>query len=363
MPNPLKQLPWEACPLTPSRDREVEAYLKREAGSVPGWSRYFWASPWFAKAMIRVGIENGLLMRLDFDLVNLTALVVSQENSCRYCYAVARAMVRMLGLNEARMQDLERRLGNVELDPRTAAALHFARIVNRGHPLDGGAERAALQRTGFDDDEIRELAYVTVITGFMNRLSTAAALPPQRWESAPDNPAIRLLRPLIALLLRRLMKHGTPDAYVVPPSVLAPTLIAVYQGSPIARILSESLADLWAAEGLNRRSKLLIIATIAQGVDCAICRREVELLAIEEGIETATLNAIISHLDDPSLNDQDRALLIFARATLWYEPQKLQQLSRTLIAKIGERQFLEALGVATFANAYTRLTATMIPTG
>lgn len=362
MPNPLKQLPWEACPLTPSRDREIEAYLKREAGSAPRWSRYFWASPWFAKAMIRVGFANGLLVRLDFDLAHLTALVVSQENSCRYCYAVARAMLRMLGLNEARMQDLERRLSNVELDPRTAAAMRFARIVNRGHPLDGGAERATLQRAGFDDDEIRELAYVTVIMGFMNRLSTAAALSPQPWESVPDNPVFRLFRPIVSRVLRRLLKHGTPEAYAIPQSVLASTLLAVYQGSPIARVLSESLADLWAAEGLKRRTKILMIATIAQGLDCVVCRREAELLAMEEGIEASTLTAIVSHFDDPSLDDRDRELLMFARATLWYEPQKLQQLSRTLIVKIGERQFLEALGVATFANAYTRLTAAMAPT-
>lgn len=361
MPSPLSQMPWDSSPLTPSSDRKVAAYLKREAGSVPGWTRHFWGSPWFSKAMIRVGFHDGLLMDLDFDLANLIGLVVSQENSCRYCYAASRGMLRLLGLNEARMQDLERRLGNLDLDPQTAAAVRFARVVNRGHAIDGGAERAALRAAGFDDDAIRELAYVTVIMGFMNRLSTAGGLAPQSWESAPDNPLLRLFQPLVTVVMRRMLKRGTVDAEAPPQSVLAPALIGAYQGSPIARVLSESLADMWAAEGLTRRSKVLMIAVIAYGLDCAICRREVAALATAEGMDATTLDTIVSHLDDPTLDDREREVMAFARATLWYEPQQLQKHSRALIGTIGERHFLEALGVATFANAYIRLAAALSP--
>jgi len=35
MPSPLHTVPWDSCLLTPSRDRKVEAYLKREVGNVP----------------------------------------------------------------------------------------------------------------------------------------------------------------------------------------------------------------------------------------------------------------------------------------------------------------------------------------
>jgi len=361
MPSPMQKVAWEACLLRPRRDRALEAWLKREAGEAPGWSRYFWASPWFAKAMIRVGFHNGLLLRLDFELANLVALVVSQENSCRYCYAAARGMMRMLGLNEAGMQDLERRLGQVEFDTKTAAAVRFGRIVNRGHPLDGEAARDALRQAGFDDDEIRELAYVTVIMGFMNRLSTAVALPPQPWEGVPDNPFVRLFSPLVSAVLRRMMKHGRPETLPVPPPAVGGALIAFYRGSPIARVLAESLSEMWAADGLSRRSKVLMIATVAQGVDCPVCRQEVEALARAEGIAQQTLDDIVAHLDHPSLDEDDRRLLTLTRATLWYEPAILQKAARTLLDGIGEQKFIEALGVTTLANAYIRLTAALLP--
>lgn len=198
MPSPLRQLPWDDCLLIPLRDRGLEAKFKREVGAVPDWTRHFWSSPWFTKAMIRLGFDNGLLMDLDFDLALMAALVASQENSCRYCYAAIRAMLRLLGLNEARVQDLERRLTNMEIEPKVAAAVQFARALNRGNPFDGSAERGVLQRAGFSPEEIRELAFVVVSMGLMNRLSTAAALSPTTWERAPDHWAFALFQPLIA---------------------------------------------------------------------------------------------------------------------------------------------------------------------
>jgi AhpD family alkylhydroperoxidase len=359
MASPLMQLPWDACLLQPVHDRRIESFLKREAGSAPGWSRYFWSAPWFAKAAVRMGFESRTLVDLDFDLAHLVALAVSRENSCRYCYAVARAMLRMLGMNEAQMQDLERRLSDNELDPRVMAAIRFARVVNRGNPLDGRAERETLLRAGFSTGEIRELAFVVISMGLYNRLSTIAALPPEPWENAPDHWAVQLCRPLIGGVIRRFIKPGKAEQTAPPPSPLAPALIGAYHGSPIARVLAESLHDLWAADRLTKREKLLMLATIARGIECEACRENVDGLASHTGVDPATLRAVVVHLDDPELDPRERALMQFARESLWYEPQPLQRRARVLLDLLGAEPFVEVVAVVTIANALARLIAAM----
>ncbi|MGH8731592.1 MAG: hypothetical protein ACREVF_07740, partial [Burkholderiales bacterium] len=115
MANPLLDVSWDQCVLEPAPDRQAEAALRRETGSAPGWIRYFLSCPWLPRAAVRLGIGNKMLVHLDFATADLIALVVSQEHSCRYCYAVTRMQLRILGMSEERMQQLEQRLASGEL--------------------------------------------------------------------------------------------------------------------------------------------------------------------------------------------------------------------------------------------------------
>lgn len=360
MTNPLLQVPWEDCLLEPKQDRALARELKRELGKAPRWSRYFWASPWFTKAAIRLEFTNGLLLKLDFDLATLVALVVSRENSCRYCYATIRTVMRMLGLSEARVQALEAELASGQLDTRRAVAVAFARAVNRGHHIDGDSERARLVAAGFSSDEIRELAYVAATMGFMNRVTTITALPPTLWERAPDYGLVQLLQPLLAPLVKRMLQRGAPLAAVASESPLSPRLRACYEHSPIQAVLDDSVRDLWASESLPQRSKLLILATIAQGIDCAVCVQEMARLADAAGLDVNAINRAAAHLDDPTLDPTERQLCEFARESLWYEPQIIQRKARALCEHLGEQRFVEALAIVAFGNLLMRLAATMV---
>ncbi|MEX2481236.1 MAG: hypothetical protein WD928_10275 [Gammaproteobacteria bacterium] len=360
MTNPLLQVPWEVCLLEPKQDRALARELKRELGKVPRWSRYFWASPWFAKAAIRLEFTNGLLLKLDFDLATLVALVVSRENSCRYCYATIRTVMRMLGLGEARLQAVETELAAGELDPRRAAAVNFARAVNRGHQIDGRGERARLAAAGFAPDEIRELAYVAATMGFMNRVTTIAALPPTLWERASDSWLMQLSQPLLAPLVKRMLQRGTPVAAAATESPLSARLRACYKNSPIQSVLADSMRDMWASERLPQRSKLLMLATIAQGIDCAVCAQEIARLADAAALDVGEINRAAAHLDDPTLDSSERQLCEFARESLWYEPQIIQRKARALCEHLGEPRFVEALAIVALGNLLMRLAATMV---
>src|SRR4029434_4190372 len=99
---------WEACLIEPRDDRVLESYARRKIGIPWPTIRYFSSVPWLARALIDLHPEYGLLMHLDQDVADLLTLVVSQENSCRFCYAAQRMLLWSQGMAEARIERLER---------------------------------------------------------------------------------------------------------------------------------------------------------------------------------------------------------------------------------------------------------------
>jgi AhpD family alkylhydroperoxidase len=88
--------------------------------------RYFSAVPWLARAMVDLRPEYGLLVHLDADVADLVALAVSQENSCRFCYAAVRMLLWALGMSWARIQRLATPLDRVPPAPYGGLVTAFA---------------------------------------------------------------------------------------------------------------------------------------------------------------------------------------------------------------------------------------------
>ena len=85
MAHALSNVTWEECLLEPRRDRALEAFVREKQG-VPNPSvAYFASVPWLARAFVELHPEYGLLQRLDPEVADLVSLIVSQENSCRFC--------------------------------------------------------------------------------------------------------------------------------------------------------------------------------------------------------------------------------------------------------------------------------------
>src|SRR5262249_18494093 len=72
---------------------------RRKQGLPQPMISYFAPIPWLARALVDLHSEYGLLMRLDQAVADVVALVVSQENSCRYCYAGVRALLWFQGMS------------------------------------------------------------------------------------------------------------------------------------------------------------------------------------------------------------------------------------------------------------------------
>lgn len=359
MASPLLNVSWDQCLLDAAPDRQAEAALRRETGAAPGWIRYFLSCPWLPRAAIRLGIDNRLLVHLDFPTVDLIALVVSQENSCRYCYAVTRMQLRMLGMSEERMQQLEQRLASEDLESKAVAAVRFARRMTRASPLVTPQDLEPLRAAGYSDAQIREIAFVVAFIAFFNRISTIPALPPQSWEQLADRWFIRLFRPVLARSIRGWRKYGQPASFAQLPEGPFAGLLLQFDGSPIGPALASVLDGLWDSTILTRHCKALMFAVIGRGLGSQSASDEVGRVLEAEGLAPGDAEQILAHLGGPGMGADETALLAFARDTIWYEPIQIQRRARELRERLSAAQFVEALGVVSLANSLCRLCAAL----
>ncbi|HSW15263.1 MAG TPA: carboxymuconolactone decarboxylase family protein [Solimonas sp.] len=353
----LSTIPWEACLLEPLHDPALEAYARRAMGGPNPGVRYFARSPWLVRAMVDWMPDNGLLVELDDRTADLIALIVSQENSCRYCYAAVRAMLRIQGMSELRIDQLEQQLQQLEVDPRLAAVARYSRALSHCNPPPDAAAVQRLREAGYGAVEIREIALSVVCSVMLNRVHTIAATPPGGFEQLPDQLLVRWLRPVIAWSMERHRRQHRGHAEPAPPPISGPgaQLLAACGGSPLAPMLARTLQDLWGSALLDLRSRLLLFAVIARGLGCTAIEQEVAQKLGEAGEEAGLLPQVLAHLDAPALTPLQRRLVGFARETIRYEPQRLQQHARQLRAELSPEQFTEALGVLALANGLCRL--------
>lgn len=358
MANSLSAVPWEECLLEPRRDRALETFACRTQGLPNPTIRYFASVPWLARALVELHPEHGLLQRLDPHVADLVALIVSQENSCRFCYSAVRALLWARGMSKARIDRIEQDLARGDLPPRTRAAIAFGRAQSRSGPAAAHGACEALRAAGVGTDELKEIAYAVAVSDFGNRACTIPAIPARPMERMPEQWYAPLLRPLVARLLNSRRRAGAalaPGEAPAPPPYTR--LVGAYAGSPIAAALSRTLQRMWRSDRLTRRCKLLILAVIARGLSCRHCAEDLAPALAAEGLDGAALEAILTHLAGPELDEVERVLVPFARETIWYEPARIQRRARALREQMSEPQLVEAIGVAALGNGLCRMGA------
>jgi len=250
----LAHVDWENCLIDPHRDRALETYARRKTGVPFPAVRYFIPVPWLARAIVDLHPEFGLLMHLDPHQMDILALVVSQENSCRFCYAAIRMLLWAQGMSEARIQQIEQKLSQTNLAPKTTAAIAFRRRQSRVGPQGAREARQILRDAGFSDEEMKEVAFVVGITDFLNRLNTIPAIPAHALERMPEQFHMRLLRPLIKRIVEKHRFRGRAAPLERPLTLPYAALIKAYAGSPIALALGRTIEEMWESAILTRRA-------------------------------------------------------------------------------------------------------------
>lgn len=351
----LIQTEWEPCLLEPARDRAVEALARRAHGMLPPNVPYLAHAPWVASAAVRLNPDHGLLVHVDFALADLVSMVVSQENSCRFCFAVSRWLLRVQGFSEARIAELQAQLAQGAVEPRTAAAVAFARRMSRSQPLVEPADRRRLLEAGFSAEGVREIAYIIAFTAFANRVTTIPAIPPYALERLPERWSFGLLRPLMARMVNAHRRRGQPAPPAPARDAFHGALLRAYEGSPIAPVLAGALDELWASPVLTRRCKALLFAVVATGLGCGRSLDEGRAVLRAEGLDDAAIDHALTHLNGPDLEPVENLLLPFARDTIWYQPASVQRRAAALRGRLSPAELVEAIGVLSLANALCRL--------
>jgi len=337
----LETVEWDSCLVDPHRDPELERKARRALGAVPHALRYLAACPWLVDSFIRTVTTPFQLVHVDAELHDLIWLAVSQDNSCRYCYASQRAMMRILGFPSDRIRRLEESFFSAELDPRERLAIEFSKRISRANPMPAKADAQELLDAGYSWDAVKEVAYAATHTVAANRIATLPAIPPGPVEQMPDRWAIRLARPILAWMIRR---HQPRRLEIEPsePSDADPFshLVRALGELPVARGLHVSLCESWASPLLSRRAKAFVFAVVARGLGCSLCEREACRLLGEQGLECETIEQVISHLASPALDPVEAEIVPFARETIWCRPLEIQRRGRRLLSKLSAAQFL-----------------------
>ena len=349
----LDAIEWETCWLEPRRDPALERALRDEHGMVPPSAAYFSASPWLAHSMLALEMVERL--HVSAEIADLVGLVVAEDNSCRYCYAMQRTMMRLQGFGTARIRELEASRFAGSLPPADAAALELARRVSRGDPR-AAEERDRLLGLGWSADAVGELAFLAAVHVYLNRISTLPALPVARVERVSRLPGLGLVAPIARRLLRSRPRRSRP---LEPAECAGPWayLVESLARLPAGRVLRRVLDEAFASPVLPRQTKLLVFAVVARTLGAAASEREAVRLLREGGIDPDALAAALRHLHAPGLDPVDAAVVPFARETVRYRPAEVQRQARRLLPLLGAERLVELVGVAALANAVCRLGA------
>lgn len=352
----LGDVEWDACAFEPRHDRELESYVRKEFGSVPSAVPYFTDSPWLVRSMASLSYFSSPLVHLDYVLADLVGLVVGQDSSCRYCYGMQRTLMRIHGMPDARIRQIEQNFLEAGIDPQSKAALDFARRISRGAPGVTRADASALFALGWTPTAVAELAYLAAYNVFMNRLMTAIAIPVAPVERIANHWALGWFAPFARLSMRR--RWHRVAAEQLPAELRAGPfayLVNALDGLPPARALRRTIDEMWASPTLSRRAKALVIAVVARGLDSAPAEREARRLLEGTDISADAIETTLGHLGSTALDPIEAAIVPFARGTIRGRPIQIQQRTRALRERLSPAQVVETVGVSSLANLICRL--------
>jgi hypothetical protein len=351
----MQDIEWHECLVPKTRNPELERELRQSGAIVTQADLYLLALPWLVRTDTFFYHGLLLLLHLDRTMGERIWMTVSQDQSCRYCYASMRAAMRFVGMAEEEIRRLEQDMFTTELAREERLVLEFARKISRANPLPTAADARPLLEAGYEAGAVREIASFAAVTVAGNRMSTLPALPHDFVEQLPDRWHLRLLRPLIGRRLRRKYRRGVPTTLTAEEEAGPYAyLVRSLRGLPLSRTLRNYLDDAWACTELTRRQRALIFAVIARGLGNDRAEAEAVRLLDDEGFSPTDARHVLAHLTSPRLDPIDVEIVRFARDTIRFQPIRIQSRAAELRAKLSLEQFLDVVGSASIANGVCR---------
>jgi alkylhydroperoxidase family enzyme len=267
-----------------------------------------------------------------------------------------RASMRVAGYSEQEIRRIER---NVDLgDEHTRAIVDFCRRLAQSNPRPARAEREGLERLGFSSGHVRELAFEIAVGCMFHRFTTLFAAPPvEALERMSGKWWSIFLRPFFVIMRNPKKVAPVEDSGAGPWGAL----IAALNGTAAPPVLRKMVEVFFSDSVLSVRAKLLMLAVIARALGCPFCEQTVVELLEAEGLSREEIEHALDTMASPKLTALETTLLPFARATVRYEPYRIQERTARLLAEIGTEKALEVVGVASMGNMLVRLAMLLAP--
>ena len=152
------------------KSQQLLSGVQKKLGTTPNIMRVMANSPAVLDAYLQF---SGTLAKgaLSSRLREQIALAVGEANSCDYCLAAHSAIGRQVGLKDEEIADSRRAVSS---DPKTSAALAFARkvVAERGNVSDADVD--GLRAAGFADGSITEIVANVALNIFTNYVNHVA---------------------------------------------------------------------------------------------------------------------------------------------------------------------------------------------
>jgi alkylhydroperoxidase family enzyme len=167
---------------------------------------------------------------------------------------------------------------------------------------------------------------------------------------------VRLMRPLMALRLRRVRRRAAlePLRQEEKGGPFGPVIEGL-DGLPLARIYRAAIQGMWESQALSRRAKALVLAVVGRALECPFSEQEGRRLALSEGLRACDFDDVLAHLASPTLDAVESVAVPFARETVWYQPARIQKRAREVMGALSREQFTELIAVVSLANALCRI--------
>ncbi|MBM3678936.1 MAG: peroxidase-related enzyme [Actinobacteria bacterium] len=163
----------------PAEVLELWKPSQEKLGFVPNVLRFFALRP---SHLLRWNEHFDELMKGDSGLTKaereMIAVVVSVANSCSYCIAAHSAALRKLTKDEALSDQIAADHRQAAITDRMKAALDYAIKLTRQIESVEEADVEALRAAGWTDEDVMDIAEVTAIFNFSNRLASGLGWAP-----------------------------------------------------------------------------------------------------------------------------------------------------------------------------------------
>ena len=114
---------------------------------------------------------------LSYDIKEAIALLISLENGCKMCVDVHKNIAKMLGLSEAKIEQILQGVDAMDVDAKEKALLNFCiKAAQKDNYKILKEEIDALKAMGWSDKEILEAVAITGYFNYINTLSNVFGL-------------------------------------------------------------------------------------------------------------------------------------------------------------------------------------------